>query len=193
MTQNTHKGASQRLFQSLGRALSAAVEAMNALATIWIFGLLLLINADIFGRFAFAAPVRGTAELIVLSIVGIVFLQMPSTLRHGRLSVADSLFRILRARRPRVASFIQGIYDLTGAATFAIIYHVSVPQFQSAWRDGLYVGTLGDFTAPTWPIKLIILIGCVAMTVLFLARAAQNFWAAFPGHTGDKPDRATTT
>ena len=34
--------------------------AMNALGTVWIFLLMVLINSDILGRELFHAPVRGT-------------------------------------------------------------------------------------------------------------------------------------
>ncbi|MDP6814497.1 MAG: TRAP transporter small permease, partial [Alphaproteobacteria bacterium] len=53
-------------------ALHRLTGAMNAVGTAWIFVLMVLINADVLGREAFAAPVRGVTELVSLSIVGIV-------------------------------------------------------------------------------------------------------------------------
>lgn len=160
-----------RLLLMFQKGLGGVTETMNAIATLWIFGLLVLINSDVLGRFLFNAPVRGTTELVILSIVGIVFLQLPSTLRHGRLTIADSLFAILKDRRPRVASAVSCVYDLAGAALFAVLFWASYPYFRAAWRDGLYVGTEGDFTVPTWPIRLIILLGCAGMTLHFLLLA----------------------
>jgi len=43
-----------------------------------------------------------------------------------------------------------------------------------------YVGNEGVFTAPTWPVKLIVVIGCVVTMVLFLG----FFWRHVRGLTG---------
>ena len=48
------------------------VGGMNALGTVWIIGLMLLINSDILARGALNAPIAGVAELVSFSIVGIV-------------------------------------------------------------------------------------------------------------------------
>jgi hypothetical protein len=46
-------------------------------------------------------------------------------------------------------------------------------------RINEYVGAEGDFKAPVWPVKLIILIGCVAAGIQFLLMAGQDFHEAF--------------
>ena len=154
-------------------------EVFNAIGTAWIFGILILVNTDVAGRYFFDSPVRGVAEIVSLSIVGIVFLQLPSTLRRGRLTTADALFSKLQAARPRVAMLLGAAYDLIGCALFVVLLQASYPYFTVAWEHNLYVGAAGDFTAPTWPIKLIVLIGCAAMIVQFLALALVRLRAAF--------------
>src|SRR3989304_2905183 len=47
--------------------------AMNAIGTIWILVLMVLINSDVIGRDLFGAPVRGVTEIVSMSIVGSVF------------------------------------------------------------------------------------------------------------------------
>ena len=80
--------------------LQRLTGAMNALGTLWILGLMVLINADVIGRDVFSHPVRGVTELVALSIVGIVFLQLADTLRAGRFTRADVLLdRLQRTAR----------------------------------------------------------------------------------------------
>ena len=71
------------------------VQALNALGTLWIVLLMLLINTDVLGRNLLNAPVRGVTELVSLSIVGIVFLQLADTLHSGRITRADVLLQSL--------------------------------------------------------------------------------------------------
>lgn len=160
---------------------SRLLGAMNALGTVWIFLLMILINADILGRELFNAPVRGTTELLALSIVGIVFLQLGHTLMVGRMTRSDMVIDTLLQKRPPVGHALQGIYALLGAIFAFIIFWGSIAPFQDAIEIGEYVGAAGDFTAPTWPIKLLILIGSAAMGIQYLIMAGQDFRIALAG------------
>ena len=64
---------------------------------------MLLINSDVLGRNLFNAPVRGVTELVSLSIVGIVFLQLADTLHSGRFTRADVLLERPQAQPARLA------------------------------------------------------------------------------------------
>lgn len=164
-------GAHSRLLALLDSGFGGVTEVLNAIGTAWIFGLLVLINADIFSRSAFNAPVPGVPEMVTLSIVGIVFLQLPNTLRHGRLTIADTLFAALKRAAPRLAHALSCLYNVAGALLFGVILWVSYPYLVQAWTGSLYVGAEGNFTAPTWPVKLIILIGCAGMAIQFTLNA----------------------
>lgn len=141
---------------------------MNALGTIWIFALMILVNADIFGRDFLNAPIRGTTELTALSIVGIVFLQLAHTLWAGRLTRSDALLNVLMRKYPLIAHAMNAVFHFLGAVLMAIIVKASLPYFNKALEIDEYVGAIGDFTAPTWPIRLIILVGGTATTLQFL-------------------------
>ncbi|MDP6259923.1 MAG: TRAP transporter small permease [Rhodospirillales bacterium] len=144
------------------------IELSNSVGTVLILGLLVLINIDIGGRAFFNAPVSGVPEMVRLSIVAIVFLQAAHTLKVGRLTRADVIINRVAAKWPRLSATLGVLYNITGAALFLIILKAVYPAFVLAWRDDLFIGALGDFTAPTWPTKLIILIGCVLVAIQFL-------------------------
>ena len=151
------------------------ISVMNSIGTVWVFVLLIIINLDIGGRALFNHPVRGVPEIVAMSIVACVFLQLAHTLKVGRLTRSDILMNWLDTRLPRLKQFLEGIYYLIGAGLMAVIFKASIPFFKKAWRIGEYVGAEGDFMAPVWPVKLIILIGCIAATIQFLLMAFSSF------------------
>jgi TRAP-type mannitol/chloroaromatic compound transport system permease small subunit len=144
------------------------IELSNSAGTLLILALLVLINTDIGGRALFNSPLSGVPEMVRLSIVAIVFLQSAHTLKVGRLTRADVIIDRVAARWPRISGSLGVIYNLTGAALFTVILIAVYPSFTIAWRDDLFIGAEGDFTAPTWPTKLIILVGCILVAVQFL-------------------------
>ncbi len=160
---------------------SRLLGAMNALGTVWIFLLMVLINTDILGRELFNTPVRGTTELLSLSIVGIVFLQLGHALMSGRMTRSDMVIENLLILRPRAGRFLQGLFNLLGLVFLAIIFWGSIAPFEEAIEIGEYVGAAGDFTAPTWPIRLLILVGSVATGLQYLVMAWQDFRFVFAG------------
>ncbi len=162
-------------------ALHRLTGGMNAVGTAWIFVLMVLINADVIGREAFGAPVRGVTEIVSLSIVGIVFLQLAHTLWAGRITRSDALLGRLLGARPRLGHTLEAVYHLTGAVLFLILFWASKPYFERAWTDGEYIGAFGDFTAPTWPVRLIILIGSLATAATFALLAWRHVRACFGG------------
>jgi TRAP-type mannitol/chloroaromatic compound transport system permease small subunit len=116
-------------------------------------------------------------EIVALSIVACVFLQLAHTLKVGRLTRSDILLDWIGRRKPDMRHLLEGIYYLVGAALMAILFNASLPMLSKAWRQGLYVGAEGDFMAPVWPVKLIILIGCLAAGIQFLLSAWKEFRA----------------
>jgi TRAP-type mannitol/chloroaromatic compound transport system permease small subunit len=156
------------------RMLHGVGDGMNAVGTAWIFVLMLLIVADISGRFLFNAPLPGVNEIVSLSIVGIVFMQLASTLRAGRLTRSDAALGHWRLTRPRLAQAIELISFALGAVLLAILTHASWPPLVRAWTREEYVGALGTFTAPTWPVRLVILLGSAVLALQFVVMFVRH-------------------
>lgn len=167
-------------------SFEAIISVMNSIGTAWVFVLLVIINLDIGGRALFNHPIRGVPEIVAMSIVACVFLQIAHTLKVGRLTRSDILLNWLDRRQPRLKGLLEGIYYLIGAGLMAIIFKASIPFFGKAWRIGEYVGAEGDFMAPVWPVKLIILIGCVAATLQFLIMSLTSFKQALAATSSDR-------
>ena len=149
-------------------------QALNAIGTLWIVALMILINTDVIGRDFFNEPVRGVTELVSLSIVGIVFLQLADTLASGRMARADVLLDHLKRARPWLADALQGLYHLVGAVLMAVILWAAWEPLVESIRIQEYVGAVGDFTAPVWPVRLIMLIGICATLITFVLLACLD-------------------
>jgi TRAP-type mannitol/chloroaromatic compound transport system permease small subunit len=157
--------------QPLPWGLHHLFGAMNALGTLWILALMVLINLDVFGRNLLAMPVRGVTEMVSLSIVGIVFLQLADTLRAGRFTRADVLLDRLMRTRPRVADALHALFHLVGLALMLVILQASWEPLVESIRIREYVGAIGDFQAPVWPVRLLTLVGLSATALCFLLLA----------------------
>lgn len=146
-------------------------RTLNAIGTLWIVAMMLLINSDVLGRELFNAPVRGVTELVSLSIVGIVFLQLADTLASARMTRADVLLDRLKRTIPWFAAGLQALYHLVGALLMGVILFAAWEPLVESIRIQEYVGALGDFTAPVWPVRLIMLVGMVVTLITFLMLA----------------------
>jgi TRAP-type mannitol/chloroaromatic compound transport system permease small subunit len=165
-------------------AFEGLISVMNSAGTVWVFVILVLVNADVGGRTLFNLPIRGVTEIVSLSIVACVFLQLAHTLKVGRLTRSEVFLNWVGRRRPRARGVLEGIHHLVGAGLMALLFHASLPLFLEAWRIDEYVGAQGDFTAPVWPVKLVILIGCAAAGAQFLVGAFEKFRAAAAARPG---------
>ncbi len=156
----------------LSRAFDALISATNAVGTIWIFFIMVLLNTDVFSRWLFNAPVRGVPLIISLSIIAIVFLQMPDALRHGRFTRSDVLIARLLQRKPMIGHTLQMIYNAAGILLMVILCWYTWPFFIKDWAENTYAGNEGDFTVLLWPMHLMVLIGSAACGIQY----ARHTW-----------------
>jgi TRAP-type C4-dicarboxylate transport system permease small subunit len=150
---------------------------MAAIGTGWILVIMAVVCADIIGRGAFNRPILGVPEFLTFSIVGIVFLQLPQTLRMNGLTRADVLLIWIGRLSPAASRAMQLVYDLIGAALFAGIAYTTWPLMTRAFANSEFYGSTGVVQIPTGPLKVIIILGCVTMTVQFLIHAWLHFRA----------------
>lgn len=141
---------------------------LNSLGTVWIIILMVIIDIDVFGRTLLNSPLPGVPELVRLSIVGIIFIQIGHTLRSGRLTRSDYFIRFLQRRWPRIGYGLQAVYGFASSFLFAVIMYASTPFFVRSWTGYEFAGIEGYITFPVWPVRLIILIGCACACIQFL-------------------------
>ena len=153
------------MFHTLRQAIDRLTLALNVAGTLLIIAIMVLVNADVLGRGVFNAPISGVPEMVSMSIVAIVFLQIGQTYRMGKLTRSDALIGILKRHSPRAFAALELGFCCIAMAVISALLWASWPLFVKSWVRNTFEGTIGDFTAPIWPVKLIILIGCVTLLV----------------------------
>ncbi len=147
---------------------------MNATGSCWIMVLMLLINAEAIGRSAFNQPIIGVIEMIEISIVGIVFMQLADSLRQGVLTRSDGMYNQVMARSPRAGHAMGLFTSVAGVVFMALVLWGSVPFFVDAWVGDYYIGVEGMFTAPVWPVAVVIVIAITVTMIQFLIKLAGH-------------------
>jgi TRAP-type mannitol/chloroaromatic compound transport system permease small subunit len=150
------------------KAFDGFVRCMNAAGSLWILLVTVLINTDVVARFGFNEPVRGVPLVITMSLIAIVFLQLPDALLAGRLTRNDSLLGKLLLERPKIGHALQALYHAAGLMLMVLLVQFSGPMFAKAWTSDAFLGSRGDFTLPEWPFKLLIVVGSIAVGLQFL-------------------------
>lgn len=168
-----------RAAQAFNWCLGTAVTSLNALGTMIIIALMVLICADVAGRNLLSTSLPGVIELAELGIVSLVFLQIADTLRSGKLMRSDVLITAIVVRFPRVGALMNLFFDATGAVLFYFIANGAFERFADAWKGGFYLGNQGSFTAPTWPMELCVALGSGLMCLLFATNAFGNLARLF--------------
>lgn len=158
----------------LRRAFDGLIAAINAIGTVWIFVLMLLINADVFMRFLFNQPVMGVPLIISMSIIGIVFLQLPDALRNGRFIRNDAVLGRMLDKRPKIGNTMEAVYNFAGFVFMALLVWYEWPFLVRNWAENTYAGNQGDFILPVWPLTLMVLIGATCCGLQYLRHMWRN-------------------
>ncbi len=154
----------------LSRAANALAITANALGTLVVLALVVILNVDVVARGLFSAPLRGTYEMVQFSVVMIVFLQLADVVRVDRLTRSDGFLNLLHHRRPGLTSNLRRIINAISAIFMGLIAYVTFPEFLHMWETQDYFGVPGLFTLPWWPVKLVIACGTALACVIFMLK-----------------------
>ena len=161
---------------------------MMVVAAAWSFGLAFLVMADILGRAFFDRPIYGTAEMVALSIVIIVFLQAGYAIRSRSMLSADFLIVMFPVNVQRV---LLAIGYLLGAAFFLMIitggWEVSVRSFVHGEFEGE-----GALRVPSWPGRWMVLVGSAVAVINYLVMAYLDVFRPELLNSEVDPDNAVS-
>jgi TRAP-type C4-dicarboxylate transport system permease small subunit len=147
------------------------------LAAFLAFLLCFLVVADVAGRVLFNSPVKGTPEIVSTSIVIICFLQAGFAIRSGGMLNVDVFVKRLP---PAAQSWMVALGSLLGAAFFAFLCWGSVEPAIYAWTSNAFEGE-GALRVPTWPTRVVLVIGTALATSSYLITMAENIVRALAG------------
>ena len=142
---------------------------MNGAGVVWVFALTFLICADIAGRTLFDRPLQAVPEIVALSLIACVFLQLAFAVDGGRLTRADILLSQIRRRSAGIAGGLERFFAIAGALVLVAMAAGAWPDFARAFRTSEFVGVEGIYTLPIAPIKFIVVLGAVTAALSFLS------------------------
>lgn len=150
------------------------VDGLNAVGSVVIGAIMVLMCADVLLRNLINHPIEGVAELVATSVIVIVFLQLPATLRHGRMSRADLFIDPYLQRRPRAGRRLRAFFSAAGIFACGVIAYASWKPLVRAWVDQEFLGVEGSFTFPTWPMRAIVVLGAALAAIQYLLLVIQD-------------------
>ena len=183
-------GLTKLIFSKTELFFNFITQSFNIMGTILIIFIMIIVNADVIGRELFLMPIAGVPMMVSMSIVAIVFLQTPQTFNRGRLTQNVSILNAIGQRTPLVKLLLDITYSIAAFFLILQIFKSTYPLFIKSWVRNTYEGTIGDFTAPIWPIKFVILLGCFLLMVqimLFGIRQVIKYYD--PTHQGNESEK----
>ena len=157
------------------------VDGLNAAGSVVIGAVMLLMCADVLLRNLFNQPLEGVAEMVAASIIIIVFLQLPSTLRHGRMSRADLFIDPFIQKRPVAGRRLRAVFSLFGVFACGVIAYATWPLLTKAWVDSEFFGIEGVFTMPVWPMRAVVFLGAALAAIQYVLLVIQDLKPVLEG------------
>jgi TRAP-type mannitol/chloroaromatic compound transport system permease small subunit len=158
----------------LDRALGAVIVAVNNIGSLLVVVMTIVVVADVTGRYIFNSPINGTAEIVTMLVVVVLYMQLAYTLRSGRMTRSDAFYTRLVERRPAIGNALGCLFNIGGACLAAIVMIGAWPKWTAAWQNNYYIGVIDVFTFPEWPLLLTIFLGCGLTGLQFVSLAFGN-------------------
>lgn len=173
----------------LNRISDWTARALLGFSATLAFLLSFLVVADVTGRVVFNSPVKGTPEIVSMTIVIICFLQASYAIRSGGMLRVDALVHVLP---PRVQALCAAIGCLLGVLFFGVIVYGGIDPLVHAWQSNEYEGE-GALRVPTWPARFAVILGAALVVLDYLFAGLAYLRSAFTGRAPDRGLRVAGT
>jgi TRAP-type C4-dicarboxylate transport system permease small subunit len=168
----------------MDRLFERLLSTLNALATLWVVAIMLLITGDVIGRAVFNHPLPGVPEIVKLSIVGIVWLQMAFTLRTDRHLRSNLVFGAMPRRGQ---SLVYALNCLCGAFVFGIIVYYTYDDLLLTYERGTFEGE-HPVRLPIWPVWALLVGGALISALEYLIQFAKTVFGGYLPALDEGPD-----
>jgi TRAP-type C4-dicarboxylate transport system permease small subunit len=162
---------------TLRRLNEQLTRLLLVLAAVLAFLLCFLVVADVVGRVGFDRPVKGTTEIVSLSIVIICYLQTGFAIRSGGMLHVDMF--VSRAG-PRGQSLLAAVAALAGLVFFGLICWGSFEGAAHAWNSNEFEGE-GALRVPVWPARFVLILGTAIAAFNYALLLVQHLLSAVQG------------
>ena len=146
---------------ALGKALAAAVQVLETIASIILLTMMLLTFADVVGRYLFASPIFGASELISSMLAVLIFAGLGVTNSRDDHIVVELLDHKFRSLSPKYYDLIIQAFSVITMCLIAFVLaeHAIEAHEQNALTYVLEV--------PTWIVTgSVALLACISVLSL---------------------------
>lgn len=157
----------QNILLKVNKIVTSVAITANAIGTLVVLALVAIVNYDAIARGVFNKPFMGAVEVVQFSMVLIVFLQLPDVVRVNRLTRSDGFLSLMGNRWPKLSRIVGQIIDSVSCIFMLLVAIAIWPEFLDMFETKDYFGVPGVFTAPWWPIKLVIFLSAALCCLLF--------------------------
>ncbi len=152
-------------------------RVLLAFAAVIIFLLGFIVCADVLGRALFNAPVKGTPEIVSMSIVIICFLLAGYSVQSGGMIYTDV---VSGAFGVRGLAFAQLLSATLGIVFFGLIIWGSYEPTLHAIASGEYEGE-GALRVPVWPARTVVVLGAILVVTSYTVHGLRAINALITG------------
>lgn len=159
-----------KIFRAIDRAYSKLLTYVDAFTAFMVFGLMLLITADVVSRTAFNHPFQGVAEIVSNCIIILCFLEIPYVLFRGTHVRTTMIYEKIG---PRCKAVIDLLACVLGIVVFVLIIKSSWANFINSIliNDAEIAGSV---RIPTTPGRFAIIAGSALMIIEFMFLSVKN-------------------
>lgn len=140
------------------------------IAALLAFLLGFLVVADVIGRVGFNHPIKGTTEIVSLSIVIICFLEAGYAIGSGGMLNVEMF---VSKGTPRTRAIMACLAAVAGLVFFGMICYGSIETAAHAWSSNEFEGE-GALRVPVWPARFVVVLGSFLACVNYLFMLLAN-------------------
>jgi TRAP-type transport system small permease protein len=153
----------------LHRGFLALEKWLNGVSAAVLVGMMLLVAANVFGRYLFNYPILGTLELTEFSMVASVYLALSFTqLEKAHINI-DLMTMLLSSRKALACNLVT---YLMGFIFFALIVWQGARMTLESYV--MREVTFGTIEMLEWPFKFFVPFGSLVICIRFVLDAVQT-------------------
>lgn len=134
--------------------VTRATEWLSTISAFWALALAAIFLYDILGRELFNKPFPGTHEIVGNSIVGILFLELPASIKRGAMLRTTLIYDAVSDAKRRIIDCVS--YAL-GIVLFLAIIFGGWDSMIVSWQKREFEGA-GAFEVPVYPVRTLIIV-----------------------------------
>ncbi len=165
--------------ERVDRWMTRSSKAMAYVSAFMIMVMMLLVVCDVFLRYVFSAPIKGSYEIVSLLMTLVVFFSFAYAQKTKSLVYMTFFMRKLPSRMPHV------LWALTNLCSFGISVLLTVAAFQQTGVIRKMATTTASLYIPLYPFYFIMGLAFVGFTLTLFYDAVKAVLGVFSKRIGE--------